>query len=719
MATMTKMHSDLTSRSVRIAATCAVLLWSGASGARCEYPEPFAYGLFGSAAEYASGPNFLLDDEGVLAHDYGAAYGGLGVYRNPFFVSRYAHALYRDYYETGCSSEELRARFLTQVRWFRENHERVDEMAYWRYGFVNDRFDLPAGWISGIGQSHIAGVLLRAAIMTNDEELAELAQRAVAVYLRPVSEGGVVTEAAVGSWLQEYPAATTTSTYVLNGHITGLLGLIDVSGLGDFPALARVVREAIDAVRHTIRDFDAGFTSFYSLVGVRGEPPIPTPVHGYNSLHITQLLALYDLDGDPLFLEMALRLQAYTAIEYRRDAAGATDPEFGPARADGESGLRYWSHNEFPTWYAVDFEAPRALLGVFVRGRDPTSAPRDFAISVATPEGWRRVWSTAGNGELALFARFDAPITTHAYRLDIDSDNGNRNVAIHMTYPVFTDGGFSPVANYYNHRYRADTGQWTVDAALDGGRITTHGDGFIVFPRLTGAVRVGSIGAPSGTLRVASSDDLASWSPVGTITPHSRGVFVPEGQFVRLDFSADVEWIGDIRVERHQAPAVGATRSTAGALGWAVPSRHLAPTPEVVRREALGSTSPATHGPEHAAAQRKYWSHNEFPTWYQVGFAEHVPLAGVAIVGRTSSSTPRELDLSVATPDGWSIVWSTRDNEQQELTVSFDEPILTTAFRLDIHRDNGNGNVALELVVPVVEVARSASERLLPGIVGR
>jgi hypothetical protein len=708
-------------RAFLVVAASVASVGSTAGAAGCRVPEPFAFGLFASAAEYASGPGFLLDEDGVLARDYGAAYGNLGIYHNPFFISRYAHALYRDYYETGCASEELRERFLAQVRWFRANHEVVAGMAYWRFGFVNDRFDLPAGWISGIGQSHIAGVLLRAAAMTDDADLARLAHLAVEVYLRPVGEGGVVTNGPQGLWIQEYPTTSGENTNVLNGHITGLLGLIDVAGLSDHPALAQVVEEAVHTVRRTVRDFDAGFTSFYSLVGVHGEPPIPTPVHGYNALHVTQLLALHDLDGDPLFLEMALRLQAYTRIAYRRDAAGATDPvRFGPARADGESGLRYWSHHQFPTWYAVDFGAPRTLLGVYVRGRDRTSTPRDFGISVATADGWRRVWSTVGNDEQALFARFDQPIDTSAYRLDIDSDNGNRNVAIHMTYPVLSDGGFSAVANYCNHRYRGVDGRWAVDAALSDGRMTTHCDGFIVFPRLTGSLRVGTIGKPDGSLLVSASDDLATWTPVGTITTSSPSVVIPDGRFVRVDFSADVGWVADLQAERYEAPPAGDGVGTgSAATGRETSSRPRSTAVEVARRASLGSTSPATHGPESAAGRGRYWSHDEFPTWYEVTLTEVEVLEGVEIVGHTATSTPRAFDVSVATADGWRVVWSTTDNDRERLVVYFDEPISTDAFRLDIYGDNGNGNVALKLVAPVAEVVPSVRERLVPGLVGR
>ncbi|MDT1000474.1 D-glucuronyl C5-epimerase family protein, partial [Pseudomonas aeruginosa] len=67
------------------------------------------------------------------------------------------------------------------------------DIASWPLPFRDKNFDLDPGWISGIGQSRIAGVLLRAEAITDDAELHEIARKALHAYDVDIKDGGVVT----------------------------------------------------------------------------------------------------------------------------------------------------------------------------------------------------------------------------------------------------------------------------------------------------------------------------------------------------------------------------------------------------------------------------------------------------------------------------------------------------------------------------------------------
>lgn len=297
-----------------------LLVWGGvaaiyfaaasSSFAGCPDIRPFADGISGTAEKYAASGKFSLDD-GILFHDYGKSYHNLGKWPNPFFNSRYANALYSDWYKGDCTDDEIRTKFLNVATWFVSNHVDRDGMAVWIYPFENTYYDVPAGWISGIGQSHIAAVLYRAYALTGDEKFHDLSERAMQVYFRPMSEGGVVTEDETGFWIQEIPNPLGIAHSVLNGHITGIYGIMDMQMLTGDERYGKIVEKAIDAVRSQIRNFDAGTTSYYELRETPGKKRKLAPLGGYNRLHIRQLMRLYQIDGDPVFKEMAARFQSY------------------------------------------------------------------------------------------------------------------------------------------------------------------------------------------------------------------------------------------------------------------------------------------------------------------------------------------------------------------------------------------------------------------------
>lgn len=405
--------------------------------AECSSSAPFKYGVNSPAEVYAKSGKRSLGENGVLIFDYGTAYDRLGKWHNPFFIARYAHALYRDWYSGGCSDERVKLSFLLQSTYLVNNYEEKDGMAYWTYPFANSYFDVEPGWISGIGQSQIAGVLYRAYELTGEEKFRDVSAKAVETYLRPMDKGGVVTQSEKGLWVQEVPDPSGREFNILNGHITGVLGLQDVAILTGDERLFNLVGKGIDAVRQHIRDFDAGFTSFYALDGKVGEEAKLAPRGGYNNLHIWQLKKLYEIDGDPVFQDMAVRLQSYEEINDRRSAKGSTNAKtHGPEEAAGWYGTRFWSHNEFPTWYAVDLNDDAVISGIYIGSYIGKAAPRDFSVSILINGSWVEIWSVVGNSEKSLYLEFENPISTAGIRLDIESDNGNGNVALSAFMPI-------------------------------------------------------------------------------------------------------------------------------------------------------------------------------------------------------------------------------------------------------------------------------------------
>ena len=427
-----------------IFAALSVFVMMPSAMAECLSSEPFKYGVNDSAKAYASSGKRSLDENGVLIFDYGAAYNGLGKWHNPFFIARYAHALYRDWYNGGCIDEQMKLNFILQSTYLANNYTDKNGMAYWSYPFANTYFDVKSGWISGIGQSQIAGVLYRAYELTGEKKFRDVSAKAVETYLRPMDKGGVVTQSEKGLWVQEVPDPNGREFNILNGHVTGVLGLQDVATLTGDKRLHSIVHKGIDSVRRHIRDFDAGFTSFYALEGKAGEGPKLAPRGGYNNLHIWQLKKLYEIDGDPVFRDMAVRFKSYEEINDRRSAKGSTNPKtHGPEEAAGWYGTRFWSHNEFPTWYEIGLGDETVLSGVYVGAYIDKATPRDFSVSIVQNGAWVKVWSVVGNENKNLYLGFNNPVMTTGIRLDIENDNGNGNVALTAFMPIRSNTPFA------------------------------------------------------------------------------------------------------------------------------------------------------------------------------------------------------------------------------------------------------------------------------------
>ena len=523
----------------------------------CEGLPPPSHGtIFESAQSYATGGEQSLSEDGIVLYDYKNDYNNLGKWPNPFFNAQYALALYRDWLDTSCSDDELKTKFLHHAEWLKSIAVIKDGMAVWTYPFRNTYFHVDAGWYSGIGQAVIAGALFRAAEVGKNPEYMKLGQQALEVYFRPASEGGVVTTDGDNLWIQEVPTLNGKPFNILNGHITAIFSLIDIrdmSGEGD--RISALIKRAIDTVRNDIPSFDAGFTSFYSQDLLDGRNGRPADRLAYNILHTTQLLKLYSVDGDPIFLDWAMRFQAYDETDDARTSSGSTDPAgHGPSEAAGFYGYRYWSNNEFPTWYEISL-APRAKLeGIYLEGQTQIAMAKDFTLSTYLDGALQDDITVTGNKDKQLYYRFKEHVLADKIRLDIRSDNGNGNVAMVAIMPIRVDIERAPVADWCNHR--VGSGRyllWDAFDRNDGTPFTVNCDGYILLPKLKAngslSIKYTEFKQP---IPIKVSDDLKTWRDLGEIVPDQearRKIAVPAGLYARIDLSASMKNIDGIEYQ--------------------------------------------------------------------------------------------------------------------------------------------------------------------------
>jgi heparosan-N-sulfate-glucuronate 5-epimerase len=195
------------------------------------------------------------------------------------------------------------------ARYLCDTQEREGPLAgAWRQLWAfHHTFVLHPPWAHAMLQGEAASLLVRVALDTGEERLADAARAALAPLRVPVEEGGVRALLPTGGvLLQEYP--TTPPAHVLNGSIFAVLGVYDVAqGLDDERAAAE-----LDVVLRGLLDglflWDLGWWSRYDLFP---HPLVNVASPFYHDLHIRLFQALERVTDDGRLPYMRRRFEGY------------------------------------------------------------------------------------------------------------------------------------------------------------------------------------------------------------------------------------------------------------------------------------------------------------------------------------------------------------------------------------------------------------------------
>ncbi|MFU2687071.1 D-glucuronyl C5-epimerase family protein [Pseudomonas aeruginosa] len=505
-----------------------------------------------SADQYATSGKFSISKDGIALFDYGESYGGLGKWANPYFNSNYANALYRDWINTGCTDSDLKKRFLTVADWYVDSAEIRQGMAVWPYPFHNDHFDLDPGWISGIGQARIAGVLYRAYAVGKKTEYKLIADEAMETYQREIKDGGVVTYEDGVTWIEEAPDHNGRSYKILNGHITGLTGIIDIYEITRNPEWKSPIDKAVAAVKRDISKFDDGFISLYSM-------DMPTDKRrmaergGYNSLHVEQMLWLYEHFNDPIFLKWAMHFQSYEKNTDRYSASYSVNAKTnGPERAKALMGGSAWTANEFPATFTIEPEHPEIYKGIAFDSLDLERRPYDFTVKAKLKGKNVSVVKIKNNEKLWDDILFKSPVK--ADKIEIEIEKGYRIVALASIMPIKKEFGLSTVVNQCNYRPVPISGSrevtYTFYDALDNNDSTSmpvHCDGWMIIPSSgTKEIAIKAAGYTGSKFKISQSDDLKSWRDTTVKSSPTEHTAKLNSKFTKIEFDRLTKEIKEI-----------------------------------------------------------------------------------------------------------------------------------------------------------------------------
>jgi hypothetical protein len=238
--------------------------------------------------------SFEFDEDGIPRYRY-----PFGLFYNVSFICHFAlyhYSLYLKYKRM----DDIKI-FLHVSKWIVEHGKETDGSFLFPYEFP--WHGLSSGWISALGQGRLLSVLTRAYELSEDERYLVTARKALKPFETPVAEGGVQAFYPDGGVaFEEYPLSKTN--IVLNGFITGLVGLYDLSEIEKESRAGELFNQGLCSLGNNLHRYDLGFWSAYDLSRYVAS-------EGYHRYHIMQLWALYEMTNFKKFQTYSSRWENF------------------------------------------------------------------------------------------------------------------------------------------------------------------------------------------------------------------------------------------------------------------------------------------------------------------------------------------------------------------------------------------------------------------------
>ncbi len=200
-------------------------------------------------------------------------------------------------------------------RWLIENDELHKSEFLKLCQWLLDNQDKQGGWdiwgifglkcsskYSAMTQGEAISALLRAYLLTNNENYLEVGEKAVLIFRVPVSRGGVTYFEGEDIFLEEVPMLSRET--ILNGWIFAIFGLYDYCLIRPESWTSEMLSQTLQTLDKTLEKYDAGYWSYYD-----SKLHLASPF--YHALHIAQLTALYSVTQSNAIKNTINRFQYY------------------------------------------------------------------------------------------------------------------------------------------------------------------------------------------------------------------------------------------------------------------------------------------------------------------------------------------------------------------------------------------------------------------------
>ncbi|HSW71457.1 MAG TPA: D-glucuronyl C5-epimerase family protein [Gammaproteobacteria bacterium] len=247
----------------------------------------------------------LKNKSGIIVLPYAEP---IGQQINPEAAFQYALGLHDHYLHTQ-EAAALR-QFFQYADFFAK---RQTKTGLWTYDF--DWFGSKAPWASALAQARGASVMLRAGILSKNEQYYELATKALMLFLQPTSAGGfshIFTPEAC-PYYEEYPQ---TPSGVLNGFMAALMSIWELQYWLKESWLKDLWQQGLNSLEKMLPYYSTGWWSLYDLDYYKGLPNVNSPRYHLLEIHYLKVLSLLS-DSSKLSREHEKRLSQYQRLWLR------------------------------------------------------------------------------------------------------------------------------------------------------------------------------------------------------------------------------------------------------------------------------------------------------------------------------------------------------------------------------------------------------------------
>lgn len=200
------------------------------------------------------------------------------------------------------NNDDNREIFLRQVDWL-EDHATTGPggSIIWPnpYNSLEGKTVLVAPWVSAYDQGLVISALVRGYRITRRPGLLELLRGAHRIFEIDADQGGVRKQAPRGAIYAEIPSAPAPG--ILDGFLTSLLGLYDLSVETGDPAVAKLFRDGVEGLKSLLPAWDYRQKWSWYANGAYLCPPI------YHILNRTLLNVVSRLASEPMLAQQAER----------------------------------------------------------------------------------------------------------------------------------------------------------------------------------------------------------------------------------------------------------------------------------------------------------------------------------------------------------------------------------------------------------------------------
>lgn len=257
--------------------------------------------------------SLVYDKNGVPFYNYSyTGHHSVGVQGSPLAVSHYAMKLYKQYSET--SNETAKTYFINNVNWLVNTNmlKNNGSFSVYEYSFPWQigKNKVEAPWRNAMVGGEVLSPLAKAFQVTGNKTYLDTAKKILNSFYVDVKDGGVTYKTpSKGWWYEEYASTNSTKQFkVLNGMIHALFGINEYFKDTNDTSAKFVIDQGILALKNDLPKYDNNGTSFYDRLG--------WPANDfYKSLHVVQLMELYELTHDPIFKTYHDRWEKYNILE--------------------------------------------------------------------------------------------------------------------------------------------------------------------------------------------------------------------------------------------------------------------------------------------------------------------------------------------------------------------------------------------------------------------